>query len=639
MNSSERLYTLIGDLPPALLEEAFPEASRAPTSWHQFRSRKHIRRIGRAIAIYAACATLIVGLFFLIPFLTRTTDPLGDTVPEGYYRPDLIWANDSNLLRESDPIGTEAPGKLYISFTFPENAPADARYAVAISLLKEDLLRSADTNDYYYLTDEDRKAFQNHLLSLGCEIFEVGECHPLTTGLPGLYFAATRAQIEALDPTAIYNAMGLNLTEIPGITVKIQYQILEEYEIPEYWDLDAKKQLRSQWPYHVNFYSRPGSNSSLKLEPITPVINQKKQNTITLTFTHGDTSCDEYVDCALTHTYSQNYSMCLQVLVNNDWYYIPISHVESADTEKDQHTITHGTTDTITVRLNELYGTLPDGFYRFALNTVVPSISSDWKRTAYAEFVIDNGQKARIVADPESERLLRDDRLIFDARVIEMLEIGTTYEEITAQLGAPVLDVTGEGKVFRHPTKDGFPIDLTYAYSNGALRLVSMQYAVEKVTDFPEDYYRPDLIWANGVNTDAMILHSAWYRVNNPGPYFDMMGMYGFTNRYLTLPDDPSEYAIYVTWEIEARFETDQVVPADYAQRLHRYLTETVGLKTLKIDPRLSPTETPTGCYYIATRNQLDQFDFFEMKNFVEHPSHYSLTLSFHLGYQPVESD
>ena len=637
MNNSQRLYTLLGDLSSDLLETAFPEAVPKSVSISYNASKKHVRRIGRAIAIYAASVIAVIAVAILIPLLTRITDPLGTVVPKDYYRPDLIWANDENTLNETASMGTEAPGALYVSFTWREDAPEDVRYAVDISILKEDQLRSADTNEYYILTSQDRAAFYDYLTSLGCERFEVGQCHSLVAGNTGYYFAATPAQIAAIDPAVLYQQMGLDLTEIPGISVELQYQLIQGYEIPVYWNVEAKKYLCTHYD-HRETYSDIAP-SPLKFQSLTPVVNQKQQDTLTLSLTHLDESCNDNRDCGQVHTYSPNYTMCLQVKINNQWYYVPIAPGEAADTEKDQRTLTAGMTDTIHVPLNDLYGTLPDGLYRFALDTIFPAGEYDWTETVAATFVISNGQKPQIIEDPESQRIKRDEVLIFAEWEIESIKKGTTYQEITAKLGAPILDVTGEGKVFRHPTENGLPLDLTYAYSDGALRLVSMEYAVEKVTDFPADYYRPDLIWANGVNIDGLVLKSEWYRVDHPGPYVDMEGMFGSTDQYLTTPNDPSRYAIYVTWEIEARFETDQVIPEDYDQKIYRYLTEQWRLETLEIDPRLPSAETPTGCYYIASREQLEQFDLGEMMKFVEHPNDYSLTISFHLGCQPINSD
>ncbi len=636
MNNSQRLYTLLGDLSPDLLETAFPEAVPKSVSISYNASKKHIRRIGRAVAIYAASVIAVIAVAILIPLLTRITDPLGTVVSKGYYRPDLIWANEENKLNETDSMGTEAPGALYVSFTWLEDAPEDVRYAVDISLGKEDQLRSADTNEYYVLTEKDRAAFYDYLTSLGCERFEVGQCHSLVAGSTGYYFAATPAQIAAIDPAALYQKMGLHLIEIPGVRVDLQYQLTKEYQIPAYWNAEAKKYLFTHYKRR-EIYSDIAS-SPLNFQSLTPVVNQKQQDTLTLTLTHLEESCNANRDCGRVHTYSPHYTMCLQVKINDQWYYVPNTPREAADIEKDQRTLTAGMTDTIHVPLNDLYGTLPDGLYRFALDTIFPAGEYDWTETVAATFVISNGQKPQIIEDPESQRIKRDEVLIFAEWNIESISKGTTYQEITAKLGAPILDVTGEGKVFRHPTENGFPLDLTYAYSDGALRLVSMEYAVEKVTDFPADYYHPDLIWANGVNTDGLILKSAWYRVDHPGPHFDMMGMFGSTDQYLTTPDDPSGYAIYVTWEIEARFETDQVIPEDYGQKIHRYLTEQMGLETLEIEPRLPSVETPTGYYYIASREQLEQFDLGEMMKFLEHPNDYSLTIFFHLGYQPVNS-
>lgn len=66
---AERLYTLLGDLPPSLLADAFPEgdgsAITSPKS-------KHIRRIGRAILAYAACIALLVGAILYMPKLIQS---------------------------------------------------------------------------------------------------------------------------------------------------------------------------------------------------------------------------------------------------------------------------------------------------------------------------------------------------------------------------------------------------------------------------------------------------------------------------------------------------------------------------------------------------------------------------------------
>lgn len=638
---SKRLYGLLSELSPELLADALPEASNSPPVSPPIHfKRPHIRRIGRAIAIYAACAMLFLGALFLLPRLfnhqdlqlTPLTDPLGTLLPDAYYRADLIWANEENLLHTSDVKGTQAPGQLYISFSPPHNASEDTRYAVRITILKEGNLRSADKNEYYPLSMQDRKAFQNYLLSLGCEMFEVGECHSLVTGNTGIYYAATYAQIEAIDPTTLYNTMGLNLTEIPGICVELGYQLLTPYEIPEYWTPDAKTTLYTYWKQRSNTGS---SSDSLKLETTTPVINQSKQSSVSFTLSHEPTSCHEFYDCKQTHTFSPNYSMRLQVKLNNQWYFVPISTTSSAVTAKEERSLTNANSETITLRLNELYGILPDGYYRVELYTHIPFTQFDWNRTVYAAFVVNNHQQARIVTNPENDRVWKNEVFAFPAYKIESLAIGTTYQEITAMLGAPILDVTGEGKVFQHPTQDGFPINLIYEYSDSALRLTGMEYAIEKVTDFPTDYYRPDLIWANSINTDALTLCSLKYTMHTSGPLFDLFGVYDCEERFITMPDDPTAYAVYVTWEAEALFETDQTLPKDYDQRIHKYLTETIGLIPLQPNDSLELAPTPTGYYYAATRKQLSSISFDFMTS-VDHPRDLSVTLSFHLGVQPL---
>lgn len=634
-----RLYDLLSDLPPDLLAEAFPEAGAPSPTPPIYSPKRHIRRLVRAIVIYAACAMLVLTSLFLLPRLlnqqdtklTPLTDPLGTLLPDGYYRDDLIWANEENSLHTSDVIGTQAPGQLYISFSSPRNAPQDARYAVRITILNESTLRSADTNEIYPLTMQDRTAFQNYLLSLGFEIFEVGECHPLVTGNTGIYYAATYAQLKAIDPATLYNAMGLNLTEIPGICVEAGYQLLHPYEIPEYWTPDAKTTLYNYWKQRSN---TANSSDSLKLKTLTPIVDQTKQSVISFLLSHEQSSCHEFYDCKQTHTFSPNYSMRLQVKLNNQWYFVPISTTSSAVSSKEERSLINAKSETITLRLNELYGILPDGYYRVALCTHIPFTQFDWNTTAYAAFVVHNQQKARIVPEPESDRVWKNEVFVFSASTIESIAMGTTYQEITAMLGAPILDVTGEEKVFQHPTQDGFPINLIYEYSNSALRLAGTEYAIEKVTDFPADYYRSDLIWANSINIDALTLYSLQYTLHTSGPQIDLLGVYDREQRFITMPDDPTAYAVYVTWEAEALFETDQTLPEDYDQRIHRYLTETIGLIPIKADDSLELAPTPTGYYYAATRKQLSSISFDFMTS-VEHPHDLSVTLSFHLGVQP----
>ena len=639
--NAERLYTLLADLSPDLLAEALPEAGAPSPTPPIYSPKRHIRRLVRAIAIYAACAMLVLASLVLLPKLLNQqdmplaplTDPLGTLLPDGYYRDDLIWANEENSLHTSEGIGTQAAEQLYISFSPPNNASEDARYAVRITILKEDNLYSADTNEYYPLSMEDRTAFHNYLLSLGCEIFEVGECHSLVTGNTGIYYAATYAQMEAIDPETLYNAMGLHLTEIPGICVELGYQLLHPYEIPEYWTPDSKTTLYTYWKQRCN---TANSSDALKLEPLSPIVDQTKQSVISFSLSHEPSSCHEFYDCKQTHTFSPNYSMRLQVKLNNQWYFVPLA-ATSAVTAKEECSLTNGKSETVTLRLNELYGILPDGYYRVALSTHIPFTQFDWNTTAYAEFVVYNRQKARIVPDPEGDRVWKNEVFAFPASTVESIAMGTTYQEITAMLGAPILDVTGEGKVFQHPTQDGFPINLIYEYSDSALRLTKMEYAIEKATDFPADYYRPDLIWANSINTDALTLYSLQYTLHTSGPQIDLFGVFDREQLFITMPDDPTAYAVYVTWEAEALFETEQTLPEDYDQRIHQYLTETIGLSPMKPNDSLELAPTPTGYYYAATRKQLSSINF-EFMTSVDHPRDLSITLSFHLGVQPIHS-
>ena len=428
--------------------------------------------------------------------------------------------------------------------------------------------------------------------------------------------------------------MGLNLTEIPGICVEVGYQLLHPYEIPEYWTPDAKTALYNYWKQRSNTAT---SSDSLKLETLTPIVDQTKQSVISFSLSHDQSSCHEFYDCKQTHTFSPNYSMHLQVKLNNQWYFVPISTTSSTFPSKEERRLTYGKNKTITLQLNELYGILPDGYYRVALCTHIPFTQFDWNRTVYAAFVVNNHQQARIVTNPESDRVWKNEVFVFSASTIESLAIGTTYQEITAMLGAPILDVTGEGKVFRHLTQDGFPINLIYEYSESALRLTGMEYAIEKATDFPADYYRPDLIWANSINTDALTLYSLQYTLHHSGPQIDLLGIFHREQRFITMPDDPTAYAVYVTWEAEALFETEQTLPEDYDQRIHQYLTETIGLIPLQPNDSLELAPTPTGYYYAATRKQLSSIDFDFMTS-VDHPRDLSITLSFHLGVQPIHS-
>lgn len=72
---SKRLYGLLSELSPELLADALPEASNSPPLSPPIHfKRPHIRRIGRAIAIYAACAMLFLGVLFLLPRLINQQD-------------------------------------------------------------------------------------------------------------------------------------------------------------------------------------------------------------------------------------------------------------------------------------------------------------------------------------------------------------------------------------------------------------------------------------------------------------------------------------------------------------------------------------------------------------------------------------
>lgn len=97
-SNTERLYTLLGDLSPELLATAFPEAGGVHNA--AFFRVRHAKRIGKMIALYAACVLLFLGALWLIPKLFPR---LGNT-PVGTDR-----TNDTTPIVTTAPVTTTPP--------------------------------------------------------------------------------------------------------------------------------------------------------------------------------------------------------------------------------------------------------------------------------------------------------------------------------------------------------------------------------------------------------------------------------------------------------------------------------------------------------------------------------------------------
>ncbi|MBQ7354310.1 MAG: hypothetical protein IJW62_02180 [Clostridia bacterium] len=124
-SNTERLYKLLGALSPDLLADAFPEAGglhNAPS----FRAR-HARRIGKMIALYAACVLLFLGALWLIPGLfprlgdtpvgtdrTNDTTPIVTTAPVTT-APVTTIPPTTTLSPEEPPLPTVLPSDDYIA--------------------------------------------------------------------------------------------------------------------------------------------------------------------------------------------------------------------------------------------------------------------------------------------------------------------------------------------------------------------------------------------------------------------------------------------------------------------------------------------------------------------------------------------
>lgn len=123
-------------------------------------------------------------------------------LPDDFRRPDLIW--DVRGIPEATVM--PASGEVLKRFSYYDNAGEDARYVVTVTcyLISDD---NSEGNSYEP---------GEYLLEQGWEL--VRDAGESTTAL----YAATRAQIDALDPTAIQAYYQHDL--LPAVDVRLALQ-------------------------------------------------------------------------------------------------------------------------------------------------------------------------------------------------------------------------------------------------------------------------------------------------------------------------------------------------------------------------------------------------------------------------------
>lgn len=358
LSNGERLFHLLADLSPDLLAEVMPEVTSPDPSPAPllYSPKQHVRRICRAIAVYAACVLLLLGAIFYLPklfdqFHHLFSDPPVTSVPvppdqpseypADYYRTDLIWANEKHDPRRENAI----VGQYHtIDFDFTDDESAVyAIYVVSfngkyISYTKDFKYSGADfeglnisSQDHYRIKEDDL-------------------AH---------YYAGTRVQIEAY-----FNYLEEHYTsgeDNKRFHIRLAYQTITPAILDGSWNTEPLRPSRitgfeNTIPYPALRNCLSGSTPTPIIPPdateISFTINTKK---------HGDSYT------AFTHTllYSAE-KPDLAVLINGTWYDLPWK-ADASSTVTKMEVLKN---DSVSVTLSFdgfLLGDLPTGQYRFRL--------------------------------------------------------------------------------------------------------------------------------------------------------------------------------------------------------------------------------------------------------------------------------
>ncbi len=355
-SNTERLYTLLGDLSPELLATAFPEGAGNHNAI-SFRAR-HAGRIGKMIALYAACAVIFVGAVMFVPKLmsllgdTPVADPNATTVapnndetpldyPADYFRPDLVWANEN-----ADPRRENAVEGRYHAIDFEFSEDDSAVYAVYMKYFNGEHL----TN---YSQDFGKKSGANfERLAVSSD-----DQYRILEDSKARYYAGTRQQIEAYFN---YIEKTYQTEDDAGrIRICLAYQTLKPGIINGRWNPDllhisTVTGFSSTIPY-------PGFVKCIQGSTSTPVIRPDAKN-ITFTF-----SLQEHSDSITTSTHTVSYQPQgpdLAILINGTWYDIPwTAPVNSKEAKLE---IPENGEASFTLPFADFpHGELPVGQYRF----------------------------------------------------------------------------------------------------------------------------------------------------------------------------------------------------------------------------------------------------------------------------------
>lgn len=352
-SNTERLYKLLGSLSPDLLADAFPEAGglhNAPS----FRAR-HAKRIGKMIALYAACAVILVGALMFAPKLmdllddtpVTTIPPDNDETPldypADYFRPDLVWANENVDPRRENAVEGEYHT---IDFEFLEDE--NAVYAIYIQYF-----------DGSYLTHYSRDfaeysgAYMKHLGVSSDDQYRILE------DFNARYYAGTREQImlyfNYIEKTYTSN------DDSKRIHVRLAFQTLQPGVSNGAWN-----------PALLQPSEDTGFSSYVKCIDAytnTPIIlrNAKELTVFFTTQDHTPINIHSSAPSSMTHTvHYYPTAPQLSIQIDNTWYDIPWNAPEKA--KANTLDVPEEGSASIKISLESCpHGELPVGQYRLRL--------------------------------------------------------------------------------------------------------------------------------------------------------------------------------------------------------------------------------------------------------------------------------
>lgn len=216
----------------------------------------HIRRFSKAFAAYACAAAVLVGGSIALPaLLSDSSTPLtqpsagdADQSPpvkpietdgyrslsaeqaENYIRPDLIWANELNPELKNSVIwsaeNVDGESSVTQALTLPAVGGEDAEYAVEIRM--EIIDYKAVHASHLYMARV-MPQIESELAQIG---FEKVNILPADSSVPNSNFAASRAELSAVDTEALLSVMNRADGDIRFV-LRMAWQSLDGSQTPD----------------------------------------------------------------------------------------------------------------------------------------------------------------------------------------------------------------------------------------------------------------------------------------------------------------------------------------------------------------------------------------------------------------------